>query len=271
MHLRPSKWHTLKLWQHSCMEFHLVADRRILSPCTLDQISSSLWVSVFFQIFCHLLWCPSGCSLGRLLPLSLSKIKEWIFFLLIRTNCMIQLLKYQKTTIKGETPFIELLKTLGLLVGPLFLGLILRYFFENISKKIARYLSPGKFSHPIQRYGPYYMAHIYGSEFGLKKYESQDSDWYFSGLFGDFGTLLGNIYKIYQYWNSHSEWNHLMCTLHTDCGYILLCYNLAIKNIIVRQWVLSRRKSMSTFCDSLWPLIILIWTLRLNKFQNFER
>ena len=34
---------------------------------------------------------------------------------------------------------------------PLFLGLILRYFFENISKKIARYLSPGKFTSPFRQ------------------------------------------------------------------------------------------------------------------------
>ena len=141
MRLRRFKCLTSKLWQHSCMEFHPVVDRLILLPCTLDQISSSLWVSVFFRIFCRLLWCLSGFLRGRLLPLSLSKIKEWLFCALIFTW------NEHETTCEGETPFIELLKTLGLLVGPLFLGLILRYFFENISKKIARYLSPGKFSH----------------------------------------------------------------------------------------------------------------------------
>ena len=43
---------------------------------------------------------------------------------------------------QGEVPFIELLKTLGLLVGPLIGGLIIRYFVPKQSEKVARVFSP---------------------------------------------------------------------------------------------------------------------------------
>ena len=43
---------------------------------------------------------------------------------------------------QGEVPFIELLKTLGLLVGPLLAGLIIRYFAPRQSEKVARIFSP---------------------------------------------------------------------------------------------------------------------------------
>ena len=44
---------------------------------------------------------------------------------------------------QGSVPFLELLKTLSLLVGPLIGGLIIRYFAPRQSEKVARYFSPG--------------------------------------------------------------------------------------------------------------------------------
>ena len=46
---------------------------------------------------------------------------------------------------EGTVPFIELLKTLGLLVGPLIGGLIIRYFAPKPSAKAAKFVSPSKF------------------------------------------------------------------------------------------------------------------------------
>ena len=44
---------------------------------------------------------------------------------------------------QGDVPFLELLKTLGLLVGPLLLGLLIRYYRPKQSERVARWFSPG--------------------------------------------------------------------------------------------------------------------------------